>query len=438
CDQTARDITVNSTFSGTVGSVSGTGPSTATLTLTAAASGPMWEGEIVGCATFSLNCAVTPGTYITGLLSGTWGASGSTYSLANQTSTPIAAVASAMAMTNALYYTAGPSIFAGAMNDDAVFPEASGINGSDGYSPHPSFGVAGAPRVARKWSAAIYGALTGNAAPPTLDRVKADATGCDTSALAGPCFDVGNTFAASHSATLVSSSATITVTGGISANARPFVVGQVLSCAGCTAGRVITAIDVPPTQSTAAGAGEVGQTFHITASGTMGVSTTETVTAGCSGTAGTGSNCIDVAFSINTPGSYGTAAALATCGENNLNGTAPPYAVPNGTCSSNGIGSLVHNFRIGTQQNAWGGVTPAQLGSPGSVYDDGVDPFTTSTAGGGFNQSAAFTCNIVAAKVVQCVKGAAYSSGVVTGVGQWASGSTFIEYGDTTVGTGRG
>src|SRR6185437_14149423 len=258
CSQWAVDITVNSTFSGTIGSVSGAGPSTATLTLSGAATGPMWEGEIVGCATFSLNCAVTPGTYITGLLSGTWGASGSTYSLANQTSIPIAAVGSVTVMANALYYTAGPSIFAGAMNDDAVFPEASGINGSDGYSPHPSFGVAGAPRVARKWSAAIYGALTGNAAPPTLDRVKADATGCDTSALAGPCFDVGNTFAASHSATLVSSSATITVTGGISANARPFVVGQVLSCAGCTAGRVITAIDVPPTQSTAAGGGEIG------------------------------------------------------------------------------------------------------------------------------------------------------------------------------------
>ena len=82
----------------------------------------------------------------------------------------------------------------------------------------------------------------------------------------------------------------------------------------------------------------------------------------------------------------------------------------------------------------WGEVTPGQLGSAGSPYDDGVDPWTP----GGFNQSAAFTCNIVAAKVVQCVKGAAYSSGVVTGAGQWASGSTFVEYGDTVVGTGRG
>ena len=62
----------------------------------------------------------------------------------------------------------------------------------------------------------------------------------------------------------------------------------------------------------------------------------------------------------------------------------------------------------------------------------------TRGVAGTFNQSAAFTCNIVAAKVVQCIKGAAYSSGVVTGPGQWASGSTFVEYGDTVVGTGRG
>jgi hypothetical protein len=70
--------------------------------------------------------------------------------------------------------------------------------------------------------------------------------------------------------------------------------------------------------------------------------------------------------------------------------------------------------------------------TPGSLQDDGADP-----AGGAFNQSAAFTCNIVAAKVVQCVKGAAYTSGVVSSIGNWASGSTFIEYGDPTIGIGR-
>jgi hypothetical protein len=54
CSQWAVDITIHSTFSATIGSVSGTGPSTATLTLSGAATGPMWEGEVVGCATSRL------------------------------------------------------------------------------------------------------------------------------------------------------------------------------------------------------------------------------------------------------------------------------------------------------------------------------------------------------------------------------------------------
>ncbi|MGH9208522.1 MAG: hypothetical protein ACRD1G_18545, partial [Acidimicrobiales bacterium] len=107
------------------------------------------------------------------------------------------------------------------------------------------------------------------------------------------------------------------------------------------------------------------------------------------------------------------------------NGSAANYTVPTGVCVDAGIGAIVRNFRIGTQQ-------AMNAGSTGSPYDDGVDPY-----GGAFNQSAAFTCNIIAAKVVQCVKGAAYTSGVVSGVGQWASGSTFVEYGDPINGTGR-
>jgi hypothetical protein len=424
-DQWSIDLATKSTFTGTIASN--------VLTLTAAATGPMWEGEIVGCATFSLTCPVTSGTYITSLASGTWGANGSTYNLGGSP----ANIASATAMANAVYYSQGTPIYAGGDNDGGVGLSLSGVNGTDGFSPHPTWGLAGAPRVARKWSAEIYGVLTGNASPPTLDRVKADAGGCDTSALAGPCFDVGNTYAASATPTSVAGA--VMTFNGLAANARPIVVGQAVSCSGCAAGLVVTSVSNPPTQSTAAGKGQIGAAnngFTVTTNASSGW-TTGAVTFGCSGTAGTGSNCIDVAFSINTPGTYGTAAALATCGDaNNLNGTAPPYTDPNGYCSSNGVGSLVHNFRIGTQQNAWGGATPSQLGSPGSVYDDGVDPF--GSGGATFNQSAAFTCNIVAAKVVQCVKGAAYSSGVVSGVGQWASGSTYIEYGDTVVGTGRG
>jgi hypothetical protein len=152
--------------------------------------------------------------------------------------------------------------------------------------------------------------------------------------------------------------------------------------------------------------------------------------AGCKGTAGTGSSCIDIAISINDNGSFGTAAALATCGANNFNGNAPNYTVPNGKCQDNGIGEIVRTFRIGTQQAMSSGAT-------GSVFDDGIDLF-----GGAFNQSAAFTCNIVAAKVVQCVKGAAYSGGMFSSIGQWASSSggvpqTFVNYGDLNVVSGR-
>jgi hypothetical protein len=184
--------------------------------------------------------------------------------------------------------------------------------------------------------------------------------------------------------------------------------------------------------STLSGAGEVGQTFHITANASLLTGpTTETVSAGCSGTSGTGSNCIDIAFSINTTnGTFGTAAALATCGENNLNGNASFTSIPNGVCQTNGIGSLVRTFRIGPTQTMWNGTT-----GTGSPYDTGVDP-----DGGAFNQSAAFTCNIVAAKVVQCVKGANYALTAgpmfTVSLGQWATGSTFVEYGDSQNGTG--
>jgi hypothetical protein len=412
-EQWSEDMCAPSAFPGFIASN--------VLTLTSAVTGSMWEGEIVGGA------GVTAGAYILDLKSGTWGASGSTYDLGGSPA-DVGSSGSPVAMKNAVFYLGpGPAFYAGPMNDVAV--QASTLAATTGQSPHPWNGFAGGRRVASRWAAEIWGGLTNvaNASDPTLDRVKADASGCDTSALAAPCFDIGNTFAASHSATIAG--AQITVTGGIAAHARPFVVGQLLACSGCTTGRFITSIDVPPTQSTTTGAGEVGQTFHITANGSLLTGpTTETVTAGCSGTAGSGSNCIDLAISINTTnGSYGTAAALATCGENNLNGSAPNYQPPNGTCQTNGIGSLVRNFRIGTLQAMFNGT------SVGSPYDDGVD------FGATFNQSAAFSCHIVAAKVIQCVKGAAYTLTPTFSValGQWASGATFVEYGDSVVGTGR-
>ncbi len=155
-----------------------------------------------------------------------------------------------------------------------------------------------------------------------------------------------------------------------------------------------------------------------------------TVTGGCAAGGTNGSNCIDVAIAINNGGTFGTAAAIDTCGANNLSGNAGNYEVPNGKCQGSGIGEIVRAFQIGTQQTTYGNGATAP--AAGSVFDDGVD-----IANGAFNQSAAFTCNIVAAKVFQCVKGPAYSSGVLSGVGNWPSATTFISYGDLTVVSGR-
>ena len=420
--QWSVDVATPSTFSGT------TSNRNTTLTLTSAATGPMWEGEVVGCNPFSLGCQIPQGTYIVNLASGAWGGNGSTYNL-NQNG--CLSTCAGLALENAVIYPGpGPSIYAGSLNDIAV--QGSVPTSAPGQSYHATNGFAGGGgRVARRWAAQIWGGLTtaANASNPTLDRVATDALGCDLSALAAPCLDdgtrgAGHSFPASHAATWTGSVATIT--GGLAAHDRPFVVGQALSCSGCNAGLFITAISLPPTQDTTrANAGQVGNTFTVTANSAIGGTGSGILTAGCKSRTGGQSNCIDMTFSINTTnGTYGTAAALATCGENNLNGNAPANYPPNGICQSNGIGSLVKGFRIGTTQAAW------SLTS-GTVYDDGADP-----NGGGFNQSLAFTCNIVAAKVVQCVKGPTWTSGIPA-LGQWTAGSVFVEYGDTDLAGSR-
>jgi hypothetical protein len=410
-DQIGQDMTMSSTFNGTIAG--------ATLTLTSNAVGPVWEGEVIGGSAIGSST----GIYITSLASGSWGASGSTYVIAN----PNSVATTNTALFNDIFYKgAGPAIYAGTENDINV--QQGGLAGTTALAVHAANGPTGGPRLGRRLGSMIWGGLTSlaNSSAPSVDRVKADAAGCDAAALAAPCFDIGNTYQASHIGTVSTSSPIITITGGLTAHQRPFVVGQVISCASCNTGLVIMAIDVPPTQSSAAGAGEVGQTFHITASGNLGTSTSEVISAGCSGTSGTGSNCIDIAVSINTTaGTFGTAAAIATCGANNLSGNAPNYSLPAGKCQDNGIGEIVRTFRIGTTQLMAGLVT-------GSVFDDGVE-----YVGGFSNQSAAFTCNIVAAKVVQCVKAPLLSSGAFSSVGLWASGSTFINYGDFSAVSGR-
>jgi hypothetical protein len=421
--QWAQDSTTESTFSGTVlGSV---------LTLTSNAVGPMWEGEILGCVSYNATtCPIGPlsGAYITSLASGAWGVSGSTYNLSvspgNLTNLPI---------QNPVYYSGpGSTLFLGTQNDVQEYWN-SALAQTTVRAVHPGAGFTGGRRALTRWAAMIYGANGGNASDPKVDRVKANATGCDGAALAAPCFDIGTTYQASFS-TATWSGNTVTISGGLAVHARPFVRGQAFSCSGCNTGLVIDSLSVPPTQSTVAGAGEVGQTFTFTvknaAGQTIGGSGSGAVTAGCSGTSGAGSNCIDVAISINVSGTFGTAAALDTCGSNNLNGNAPNYTVAAGKCQGRGIGEIVRTFRAGTaqQMNGDGSVLP----TAGSVFDDGID-----LANGHFNQSAGFTANIVGAKVVQLVKAPAYSGGVLTGVGQWSSGSTYVSYGDGVVVSGR-
>jgi hypothetical protein len=425
-DQWAQDSATPSTFSGTIAS--------GKLTLgSSAAVGQMWEGEVLAGA------GVPTGIYITALdptSSSGWGAAGSIYDLGGASGVTIG---SATAMHNALVYSgAGQAIYGGSLYD--IIDQTTGLV-STGINPHPNNGFAGGRRATSRWAATIWGATNGtvNASVPTLDRSKTDAGGCDTSANASPCFDDGNTYAASHAATWTTGGL-FTVSGGLSAHARPFVVGQLVNCSpACGSNLVITSVSLPPTQDARTGQGQVGQTFTFQTAPNTGGSlpasaTSGTATAGCSGTPGTGngSNCIDIAISVNDNGTFGTAAAIATCGANNLNGNSPGYIIPYGKCQDNGSGEILRTIRIGTTQLMSGNTAVLQ---PGSVFDDGAD-----MSGGGFNQSAAFTCNIVKATapgVVQCVKGPAYSSGIFSSVGKWTLGSTFVNYGSVAI-TGRG
>ena len=302
-----------------------------------------------------------------------------------------------------------------------------GLPGTVGRNVHPSNGFAGGRRATSRWAALIYGANGGNATDPQLSRANDLAGGTPS-----PAFDYGNTYATSATGTVatVGGVSVVTFGGGITAHARPFVDGQWVTCASCTA-QVITSVSVPPTQSTASGAGEVGQSFTITLSGALGVTGSNTITAGCHSVSGSGgSNCINVDASINVGGTFGIAAALDTCGANNLNGNAPNYVVPNGVCQGNGVGSLTRAFRIGTNQLTYGNATTSMTPDR-SLTIVSILPMELST------KARPSRCNIVAATVVQCVKGPAYSSGMFSSVGKWTSGLTFISYGDTTIVSGR-
>ena len=334
--QWSVDVATPVTFTGSIAFSSSTA---GVLTIGgSAAVGQMFEGMVIGCNPPTLSCSVPQGeiggVYILNLASGAWGAAGSTYNVACAGCLTQPANVTSLAMQNAAQWP-GPVIYQ-AMGIDVPDQAAIG-NVAGGQSYHQTNGFTSVGRTGRRWACQTWGALTasGNCNDPTVDRVKADANDCESTALAAPCLEAGTTYNSSHAATW--SGSTFTITGGLSAHQLPFVMGQSLSCASCNSGLFVTGISLPPTRDvTRTNAGQVGNTFTITASGTIGGSGTGTVTGGCTASTGV-SNCLLIAIKLNTT----SATAIATCGENNLNGNAPPGAPPVGLCHDNGIGTLV-------------------------------------------------------------------------------------------------
>lgn len=415
--QFTMDTTTKSQFTGTINAAS-TPP---TLTLTASTTDPMWSGEVIACQTVTVSCPMMlgiSGVYIVGLQSGSWGASGSVYVLGGA---PVSVTA--QTLYNAVQSTMANTLFLGPMNDLGNEVNSALASTTTGQ-PHAVAAANTFRKSSSRWAAMIWGNDPNNPNPatePQLDRVKASIPGCDAAAIAAPCFDIGSGGGAHYPASHVvtwTTAGLFTVTGGISPHDRPFVVGQSVTCSPtpCGSGLFITALSVPPTESTATGAGEVNQTFQFqTAFASGGAfpsgasSGTQTATAGCTGTSGTGASCIDIAVAINNTGTFGTAAAIGTCGVNLAAGNAENFTIPKGLCSDPGIGAIARGFRIGS------GASPIAL-TPNSTFDEGIDPST-----GGFIQSSAYTCHIVAAKIVQCVKGPVYAAGLPISVGQWNS-----------------
>jgi hypothetical protein len=438
-----QDFSRVSNFNGTISAPTGSGTAMAVLTLNSASD--IWEGEALECNPFSLTCPLPLGTEVVSICTAALcgaaspnavGTVGSTYAVTTDIGTAFPTTgpcaSSACAIHNAMFYLPGNAAYVGPYVDLSM-----GDGTGGGVGVETGGGMLGALRYGNRAGVEIGAAMSGNpgkGTTPTISR--STFTGCDASAKNSPCFDIGNTFAASHSATW--SSNVFTITGGLSAGGRPFVPGMALSCSGCNSGLVALSISLPPTQSTVAGAGQVGQTFTVTASGAIGGSGSGTLTGGCSGASGTGSNCIDFDFVINTTGTYNTPAALNTCGVNNLQGTnlnnpaQGTFFFPNGTCVPTGVGALVRGFRIGSQQIMDTFFAPSANGL-GSSYDFGADPgqFSTNTnIQGVIVQNESFACNLVAATIVQCVKGPQYTNGLFSGIGVWSPGQTFAAYAD--------
>ena len=116
---------------------------------------------------------------------------------------------------------------------------------------------------------------------------------------------------------------------------RRLVPGQALSCSGCNSGLFVVAVS-PADAGHESPAPRPGRQYVHRHRQRRPPAVLAAVRSRRAASLAK-SNCIDIAYSINTQGTYGTAASLATCGENNLNGITPLGYVPNGICQTNGI-----------------------------------------------------------------------------------------------------
>ena len=170
-DQWAQDVVTKSLLTGHI--TAAASASTGTLTLDAATTFPMWEGEIIDCVTVSGSCNVGPlsGVYITSIASGAWGASGSVYNIALAPVTAGVSTSSSQALQNPVFYSgSGPAYYAGTLNDVTV--QSQGLAGTVSRNPHTAEGFAGGRRATSRWAAMIYCHNGGACDDPKLSRAK--------------------------------------------------------------------------------------------------------------------------------------------------------------------------------------------------------------------------------------------------------------------------
>ena len=409
------DAATKSTFSGTIGACGGS--ASAVLTLSANAIGSMWEGEVLS------GSGLTQGVYITGLcttaLCGAdspagWGLNASTYALAGASG-----VSFTGALSNAVYYSGGgPSIYAGPLNDVYV-PGMAALANTTSYFPHTggtsAFGVR---RIAARWAAEAYGGLSNtagapnppNASTPSLSRASQTACGSKPS----PCFDTtGSLYRRRDADRRERQRAHVQRPLGARAPHRHGADGLLrrLRDRVRRLGDLQSADAIDRRRPGADRRGQQWLDRHRERLGDIGLDQRGRHLRLRDGRLHRHRHPAEHdQRDLRRPPGRSTPAARTT------STARPPTTPPRpASASGSGIGSLVRGFRIGTNQTMYTFTT-------GSVFDDGID-----LMGGAFHMNQAFTCNIVAAAMIQCVKGS----------GAWTPGSTFVSYGDAIVSTGR-